>query len=188
MKLSQAKCPVASALSVGSLAVSDRVCIGAIAGAYGVKGEVRLKSFASDPEAISAYGQVAAENDGRSFSVRLTGRAAKGALTARLSGIDTREQAEALRGVRLYVERKRFPGLPDDEYYCSDLIGLQVSDPAGKALGRVKAVLNHGASDILEIEVIGRGASMLLPFTRDSVPAVDICAGRIIADPPDGLL
>ena len=167
--------------------MSERVCIGAIAGAYGVKGEVRLKSFASDPEDISAYGQVTTENDKRSFSVSLTGRVAKGALIARLSGVETREQAEALRGVRLYVHRELLPGLPDDEYYYSDLIGLEVCDTAGKALGQVKAVFNHGASDILEIEVIGQGTGILLPFTRDSVPAVDIGAGRIFANPPEGL-
>ena len=89
--------------------------------------------------------------------------------------------------MRLYVPRDRLPGLPDDEFYHADLIGLEVFDTGGTALGRIRAVLNHGASDLLEIEMQGQSATVLLPFTQQAVPTVDLTAGRIIADPPEGL-
>jgi 16S rRNA processing protein RimM len=106
---------------------------------------------------------------------------------ARLGGVATREQADALRGVRLYAPRDRLPSLPDDEYYHADLIGLAVLDTGGTVLGRVKAVLNHGAGDLLEVQIEGGSASVLLPFTRAAVPTVDLDSGRLIVDPPDGL-
>jgi 16S rRNA processing protein RimM len=166
--------------------MSDTVCVGAIAGAFGVKGEVRLKSFTANPEDIAAYGALLGEDGARSFTVTLTGQTS-GALTARLSGVATREQADSLRGTRLHVPRERLPSLPEDEFYHADLIGLCVHDTGGVLLGRVRAVLNHGASDLLEIERPGESATVLLPFTRDAVPTVDLAAGRIIADPPDGI-
>ena len=164
-----------------------RICLGAIAGAFGVHGEVRLKSFTATPEDIAAYGRLDTEDGARSFDIALTGQSAKGALIARLSGVATKEQADALRGTRLYAERSRLPALPDDEFYHADLIGLEVFDTGGASLGRVKAVLNHGAGDLLEIHGPGLKATVLLPFTREAVPTVDLAAGRIVADPPDGL-
>ena len=166
--------------------MSDTVCVGAIAGAFGVKGEVRLKSFTATPEDIASYGMLVTEDGSRSFEVTLTGQTS-GALTARLSGIATKEQADALRGVRLYVPRDRLPDLPEDEFYHADLIGLSVQDTGGAPLGRVRAVLNHGASDLLEIELAGESNTVLLPFTREAVPTVDLASGRIVADPPDGI-
>ena len=166
--------------------MTERVCVGAVAGAFGVKGEVRLKSFTATPEDIAAYGPVLTEDGARSFEVTLTGQTT-GALTARLSGIATKEQADALRGTRLYVPRDRLPALPEDEFYHADLIGLCVHDSGGARLGRVHAVLNHGASDLLEIETEGDSRTVLLPFTRAAVPTVDLETGRIIADPPEGI-
>lgn len=166
--------------------MSDTVCLGAISGAFGVRGEVRLKSFTATPEDIATYGPLTSEDGRHSFTVTLTGQTS-GALTARLSGIATREQADALRGVRLHVPRARLPALPEDEFYHADLIGLDVFDTGGAALGRVKAVLNHGASDLLEILAPGQTATVLLPFTQDAVPTVDLAARRIVADPPEGL-
>ncbi len=164
----------------------DLICIGAIAGAFGVRGEVRLKSFTSTPEDIATYGPLTTEDGARSFRVTLTGQTSN-ALTARLSDIRTKEEADALRGTQLFVARDRLPSLPDDEYYHADLIGLEVSDSGGTLLGHVKAVLNHGASDILEVQTPGQSSTVLLPFTRAAVPTVDLGAGRIVADPPDGL-
>jgi 16S rRNA processing protein RimM len=89
--------------------------------------------------------------------------------------------------MRLYVPRDRLPSLPDDEFYHADLIGLEVFDTGGTSLGRVKAVLNHGAADLLEIHGPGLKSTVLLPFTREAVPTVDLSAGRIVADPPEGL-
>ncbi|QYK40961.1 MAG: 16S rRNA processing protein RimM [Paracoccaceae bacterium] len=165
------------------MANPDRICVGAIAGAFGVAGEVRLKSFCAEPEAIAGYGALFVEDGTRSYTVRLT-RPVAGGLGARLSGVRTREEADALRGVTLWVDRSRLPRLPDDEFYHADLIGLAVQDTGGAALGRVTAVHNHGAGDMLEIAAPG-GRSILLPFTRAAVPTVDLAAGRIVADPPE---
>ena len=158
-----------------------RVCVGAIAGAFGVRGEVRLKSFCADPAAVAGYGPLATEDGARQFAVTLTGTVPQG-FSARLSGVSSREAAEALRGVRLYADRDRLPATAEDEYYHADLIGLPVQDTGGAPLGRVRAVLNDGASDILEVE--GAGGVMLLPFTHAVVPTVDLARGIIVADPP----
>lgn len=166
--------------------MSDLVCVGAIAGAFGVRGEVRLKSFCTRPEDIETYAPLVSEDGAQSYDVRLTGQIKNG-FSARLGGIATQEQAEALRGQQLYARRDQLPTLADDEYYHADLIGLEVLDTGGARLGRVKSVQNHGAGDILEIHGPGRTHTVLLPFTRAMVPTVDLKAGRIIADPPDGL-
>ena len=164
----------------------ERVCVGAVAGAYGVRGEVRLKSFCATPEAIADYGPLVSEDGSRRFEVSLKGPVA-GGVAARLSGVDSRAQAEALRGTRLYVARAALPDLPEDEFYHADLIGMPVHDPGGALLGHVRAVLNHGAGDLLEVHRPGGGEPVLLPFTQAAVPRVDIAAGRIVADPPEGL-
>ncbi|MGI3210824.1 ribosome maturation factor RimM [Roseovarius tibetensis] len=162
------------------------ICVGALAGAFGVKGEVRLKSFTATPEDIADYAPLMSEDGTHSFDVTLTGQTGN-AFTARLSGVATREQADSLRGTRLYVPRARLPGLPDDEFYHADLVGLEVVDTGGATLGRVRAVLNHGATDLLELHMPGRSDTVLLPFTKTAVPTVDLAAGRIVADPPEGL-
>ena len=165
---------------------TNLICVGAIAGAFGVKGEVRLKSFTAVPEDIATYGPLASENGSQSFAVTLTGQTKNG-LTARLSGVASKEAADALRGMRLFVARDALPGLPDDEYYHADLIGLEVCDTGGTLLGRVQNVLNHGASDLLEINGPDLKEAVLLPFTVEAVPTVDLATGRIVVDPPDGL-
>ncbi|MEZ5798752.1 MAG: ribosome maturation factor RimM [Paracoccaceae bacterium] len=164
----------------------DRICVGAIAGAFGVTGEVRLKSFCAEATDIAAYGPLHTADGSRSFTVRLT-RPVAGGLGARLSGVTTKEQADALRGTELYADRARLPALPDDEFYHADLIGLAVRDTGGAQIGTVIAVHNHGAGDILEIRVNGRKSAVLLPFTLATVPTVDIAGGRLIADLPEGL-
>ena len=168
------------------MTVQDRVCVGAVAGAFGVRGEVRLKPFTADPENIAAYGPVETEDGTRRFTITLN-RGVKGGVAGRLSGVQSREEAEALRGQRLYVPRSALPALEDeDEFYHSDLIGLTVEDLRGETLGVVLAVLNHGAGDMLEVKSQGR-PSILLPFTRDAVPHVDMAGRKVIADPPAGL-
>lgn len=166
---------------------TDRVCVGAIAGAFGVRGEVRLKSFCAEPEDISGYAPLYSEDGTQQYTLDIT-RSIKNGFAARLSGVTTKEQADDLRGTKLFVGRDQLPSLPDDEYYHADLIGLEVVDTGGTVLGRVKSVMNHGASDLLEIHGPGLKSTVLLPFTLDAVPTVDLGAGRIIADPPDGLL
>ena len=166
--------------------MSDRVIVGSIGGAFGVQGEVRLKSYCADPQAIADYTPLYTE-DGRSFAqVVLTGQLKNG-FTARLDGVVTKEDADALRNVNLYAPRDIMPSLPDDEYYYADLIGLTVVDTGGVTLGTVKNVMDHGAGDLLEIIVPGQSETVLLPFTQAAVPTVDLSAKRIVADPPDGL-
>lgn len=165
----------------------DRVCVGAIAGSFGVKGEVRLKSFCAEPEAIDSYGPLSSEDGQTVWEVKIS-RPIKNGFAARLSGVRSKEAADALRGTRLYAPRDVLPDLPDDEFYHTDLIGLTVFDTGGAELGRIKAVLNHGAGDLLEIAVKGEKQPLLLPFTVANVPTVDVAAGKVIADLPEGLM
>ncbi|GGG70402.1 ribosome maturation factor RimM [Salipiger pallidus] len=166
--------------------MTDMICVGSISGAYGVNGEVRIKSFTADPEAIADYAPLATEDGSREFDLQLT-RPVKGGFAARLTGVRSKEDADALRGVQLFAQRARLPHLPDDEFYHTDLIGLQVHDTGGVLLGPVKAVLNHGAADLLEVQVPGSSKTVLIPFTQAVVPTVDLAGGRIVADPPEGL-
>jgi 16S rRNA processing protein RimM len=164
----------------------DRLVVGRLAGPFGVKGEVRLKSFCAQPADIAGYAPLYSP-DGRVFRrLTITG-AGKGALTARVEGVSTREEAEALAGTDLLVDRDRLPSLPDDEFYHADLIGLPVHDGAGALIGTVRAVHDHGAGDILEVVRPG-GGEALIPFTRAAVPVVDLAGRRIVADPPEGAL
>jgi 16S rRNA processing protein RimM len=164
----------------------DRVCVGAIAGSFGVKGEVRLKSFCTDPEAIASYGPLFTEDGSRSFEVTLT-RAVANGIGVRLSGVLTKEQADELKGTSLFVARDKLPAIGDDEFYYADLIGLDVHDTGGAPVGKVHAVHNHGAGDLLEILGPGMKTALLLPFTRAMVPTVDLAARRVIIDLPEGL-
>lgn len=157
--------------------MSGQVCVGAIAGAFGVRGEARIKSFCAEPADIARYAPLSTE-DGRSFDLKIT-RPIKEGFAVRLSGVATREEAEALRGTRLYAPRERLPTLPDDEFYHADLIGLTVVDAGGAELGRVRAVHDFGAGDVLE--VLG-DREWLIPFTRAAVPTVDLNARRIVVD------
>lgn len=160
----------------------DQVCVGAIAGSFGVKGEVRLKSFCAEPAAISIYAPLSDES-GNSYDVKIT-RTIKNGLAARLSGVSSKEAADALKGTRLFAPRDRLPELDDDEFYHADLLGMAVLDTGGTKLGSVKAVLNHGAGDLLEVNT-GQGV-VLLPFSLAIVPTVDLAGRRIVVDPPDG--
>ena len=167
------------------------VLMGAIIGAHGIKGEVKVKSFASDPKAIAAYGALA-DAKGRSFDLALVGKGTPGKggtgqdiLIARIKGVGDRNAAEALKGVELFVARDRLPAIAAaEEFYSADLIGLTVTDRNGTALGRVAAVENYGAGDVLGIEGGPKG-SFDVAFTRALVPVVDVAGGRIQLDLPD---
>ena len=164
----------------------DRICVGSIGGAYGVQGEVRIKSFCAVPEDIESYAPLTTEDGSRSFTLAIL-RPIKNGFAGRIAEVATKEQADALKGTQLYASRDQLPTLPDDEYYYTDLIGLEVFDTGGAPLGHVKSVQNHGASDLLEVHAPGATATVLLPFTRAAVPTVDLSARRIVADPPEGL-
>jgi 16S rRNA processing protein RimM len=163
-----------------------RICVGAIAGAYGVRGELRIKSFCAVAEDIEVYSPLTSEDGKETFHLALI-RPIKNGFVARIAEVATKEAADALKGRQLFARREQLPSLPDDEYYHADLIGLEVLDSGGATLGRVKSVLDHGAGDILEVQRPGSPETVLLPFTLAAVPTVDLAAGRIIADPPDGV-
>ncbi len=168
------------------MANNKKICVGAIMGAFGVKGEVRVKSFCANPADIDSYGPLTNEDDSQSFDLTLT-RPVKTGFAAKIKGIRYKDQADALRGTRLFVDRDRLPSLPDDEFYHSDLVGLQMVDTGGESIGRIKAVLNHGAGDILEVTGKDIKGSLLVPFTLEVVPTVDLAAKRVIVDLPYGL-
>lgn len=167
--------------------MSERVCVGAISGAFGVQGELRVKSFCAVPEDIETYNPLTDASGTRDFVLALL-RPIKNGFAARITDVATKEDADALRGVQLFARRDQLPSLPDDEFYHADLIGLEVYDTGGTLLGRVKTVQNHGADDLLELQLAGGSATTFLPFTKAAVPTVDLASGRIVADPPDGIL
>ena len=166
--------------------MDELICVGAIAGSYGVRGEIRLKSFCAVPEEIEDYAPLLSEDGQTRYALTLT-RPVKNGFAARLAGVETKEEADALKGVQLYAPRDRLPSLPNDEYYHADLMGLEVYDIGGTLLGTVKSVQNHGAADLLELQGPALKGTVLLPFTLAAVPTVDLDQGRIIADPPEGL-
>lgn len=159
------------------------ILVGRVAGAFGVRGEVRITSFTADPLALLDYRDLRRE-DGSPGLTLLSGRPAKGGVVVRAGEVETREQAEALRGLRLYIPRDILPEPDEDEFYVTDLIGLAVETPEGELLGRVKNVQDFGAGDLLEVEP-PEGASWYLPFTREAVPEVRIAEGKILAVRPE---
>jgi len=162
------------------------VLMGVITGAHGVRGLVRVKSFTAAPAALAAYGPLEDVSGERRFALELAG-AVKGVLLARVPGVDDRNTAERLKGTRLYLPRAALPDPGEEEYYHADLLGLAVVLKDGSPFGTVKAVHDFGAGDSLEIERPD-GVVVLVPFTSASVPAVDIKAGRLVLEPPPGLL
>jgi len=160
-----------------------RVCLGSVAGAHGVRGALRVRSFAAEPDDIAAYGPVTDEAGTREFTLRIVGHAG-GALVIEVDGINDRNAAEALKGTRFYVARAALPEPEADEFYHADLIGLAAEDAGGAALGTVRAVHDHGAGVLIEIRAPD-GSELLVPFTRAAVPHVDIADGRVVVAPPD---
>jgi 16S rRNA processing protein RimM len=161
------------------------ILLGVIGAAHGIKGEVRIKAFTGDPLAIADYGPLVDEK-GRRFEIT-EARAAKEVVVARLKGVSTREGAEALNGVQLFVSRDKLRASEDeDEFLQADLIGCSAVGPDGVVLGSVTAVANYGAGDLLDIATPD-GRSILMPFTKAFAPRIDIAARRIDAEPPEGL-
>jgi 16S rRNA processing protein RimM len=158
---------------------ASRICLGQIGAAHGTSGEVRLRSFTAEPEAITGYGALETE-DGRVLTIESM-RPAKDHFVARLSGIADREAAEQLTNERLYVRRDRLPPTGDaDEFYHADLVGLAVADPAGKVFGTVIAIHNFGAGDLIEVQDRDNRSTHMLPFDKATVPEIDLAAGRIV--------
>ncbi|HEY4165300.1 MAG TPA: ribosome maturation factor RimM [Reyranella sp.] len=160
----------------------DRVLLGVVAAPHGVRGLVRIKSFTEDPMAVAAYGPLSDESGKKEYRVEALS-AARGAVLARIEGVADRTAAEALRGLRLYVERKQLPQAGDREWYEADLIGLEAVGTDGRNWGKVIAFHDFGAGSVMEVS----GGAML-PFTDEAVPEIDVAGGKVMVDPPAGLL
>ena len=159
----------------------SRVCLGAFAGAHGVKGDAKIKTFTEEPGGVAAYGPVETEDGARTFTLRVVKILTDGFVIARAPELASREDALSLKGVRLYVDRAKLPApTEEDEFYLDDLVGLAAYDEAGAPLGEVKAVHNFGAGDMLELfKIPGMKGLRLVPFTKEAVPDIDLEAGRV---------
>src|ERR1700744_6523495 len=159
-----------------------QICVARIGAAHGVRGQVKLWTFTEDPFAVTQYGPRSTKDGSRRFEVARA-REGKGHLVATLKGVTSRNEAERLNGLELYVARDKLPATDEDEYYHMDLIGLAALTSADAPLGKVVAIHNFGAGDIIEIAPPS-GPTMLLPFTNAVVPTVDIAGGRVVIELP----
>jgi 16S rRNA processing protein RimM len=163
------------------MAAGARVCVGQIGAPHGVRGEVRLRSFTADPEAIAGYGPLQTEN-GRVLEIKAL-RPAKDHFVAALSGIRDRDAAQQLSNLKLYVPRERLPRIAEaNEFYHADLIGLAVVNKAGEQLGIVLAIHNFGAGDLIEVRLDDSSRTEMIAFNELNVPIVDVAAGRIVVE------
>jgi 16S rRNA processing protein RimM len=163
--------------------VAAPICVARIGAAHGVRGAVKLWTFTEDPLAVQRYGPLLTKDGTRQFEVTHA-REAKDHLVATLKGVATREDAERLNGIELYIAREKLPDTSEDEYYHADLIGLAAVTADDAPIGRVIAIHNFGAGDIIEIAP-PHGATMLLPFTNAVVPTVDLAGGRVVIELPE---
>jgi len=161
---------------------NDRVLLGVVAAPHGVRGLVRIKSFTEDPMALASYGPLSDEAGKKAYRVE-TLSAARGAVLARIEGVADRTAAEALRGLRLYIERSALPGTGEREWYEADLIGLRAVGRDGRDWGKVMAFHDFGAGSVMELS-----GGVMLPFTDEAVPEIDIEGSRVVVEPPAGLL
>ncbi|WP_293371927.1 ribosome maturation factor RimM [Phenylobacterium sp.] len=157
----------------------DLIMVGRVAGAFGVRGEVRITSFTAEPLALVDYRTLLRE-DGSPGLTLASGRVAKGGVVARAAEVTTRDEAEALRGLKLYIPRASLPEPDEDEFYVADLVGMEVRSLEGDRLGQVRSVRDFGAGDLLEVAPAA-GESWWLPFTREAVPEVRMADGFLVA-------
>jgi 16S rRNA processing protein RimM len=162
---------------------SKLILVGQVAGGFGVRGEVRVTAYTAEPKTLLTWG-VLLRADGSPGLTLTGGRAEKSAVVGRAKEIATKEEADALRGLKLYIHRDLLPDPAEDEFYLTDLVGLEVRDPEGVVLGSVRAVQNFGADDMLEIAPALGGPTWYLPFTKDAVPTLHIADGWLLAVKP----
>jgi 16S rRNA processing protein RimM len=163
--------------------LAREVFLAAIMGAQGLKGAVKVKLFTEAPQAIPSYGPLR-DAQGRKYEITAFRAAKPGEAVISFAGIDNRTAAEALKGVELFVEREALPATAEEEFYHADLIGLEAQDSEGRVLGKVVAIHNYGAGDVVEI-IRPDSDSVLLAFTRETVPTIDIAGGRIVVAVPE---
>jgi 16S rRNA processing protein RimM len=160
-----------------------RLCLGVVVGTHGVRGVVKIKPFTEDPLDVGSYGPLSDESGQRSYEITVHG-VHKGSLLAGLSGVHDREAGQALKGLRLHVERSALPEVAEeDAFYYADLLGLRVEGTDGTHYGTVTQVDDHGAGDVIEV-TDARGKTRVWPFTKEIVPTVDLANGRLTVDPP----
>lgn len=159
------------------------ILVGHVAGAFGVKGEVRITTYTADPMALTAYGPLLRADGSHALTLGQA-RVTKDGLVARVKEVATKEEADALRNLKLHVPREALPPPEEDEFYLTDLVGLEARDAAEQVLGTVKAVQNFGADDMLEIAPTQGGPTWYLPFTREAVPELHIADGWLLAVRP----
>ena len=160
--------------------MEKRVCIGKIVAAHGIKGEVKVRSINQNPLDLDKYGAVENTDGSKKFSIKVVGLVSTNA-RVKIAGVTTRNDAEALIGTELYVPRSALPELDEEEFYLSDLIGLDVClKTPDKKIGKVAAFQNYGAGDIIEIKLSGQKETEMLPFTKAYVPTINVDEGYII--------
>ena len=164
----------------------DMVLVGVIVGAHGIKGEVKLKSFTSEPLSIGRYGPLQSKSGQKFEIIKL--KAARDDFIASLKSVNDRNEAETLKGVELFVSREKLPKLKAHETYAHDLMGLDVVLENGSKLGKLVSMPNYGAGDLLEVVVEGSAETVLIPFTSAFVPQEDFSTGRITVILPEGYL
>jgi len=162
------------------------VPVGIIGAARGLKGDMRVKSFTADPLAIDSFGKLWDENGTKAFVVKVIGQQ-KGMVLVRIKGVEDRNAVDALKGQTLYAERESLPNTEADEYYFSDLQGLDVKLLDGEAFGKVVEAEDFGGGPFIEVASLAHGR-VLIPFTKACVPEVDMASRQIMVDLPDGLL
>ena len=163
-----------------------KILVGEFGRAQGIRGEVRIKSFTENPLSLAGYKPLSDESGDTEYKILSARLHERDILVARLEGVTTREQAEALTRKKIYAPREALGDNAEGEYLQADLIGLRVAIRDGAVIGRVRGIENYGAGDLLDIELAGQPVSRLLPFTVACVPDVDIPGGRIVIDPPLG--
>jgi 16S rRNA processing protein RimM len=165
---------------------SEKICLGRVLGAHGVRGLVRVRAFTEEPENVAAYGPVETPS-GKSFKIEAL-NILKDAVLCRFDGIGDRDQAEALKGTDLFVSRDKITesSLEEGEWYHADLLGLEVRNRQGEPIGQIVAVENFGAGDLIDIRVKARGQNFFLPFTDDNVPEINLGQNYVVIDPPHG--
>lgn len=158
---------------------SPRILVGVFGAPHGVRGELRLKSYTEQPLTITSYAPLSSEDGRQSFTIQSARLVKDDLLVVRLKDVDDRSTAERLTNLRLYVDRGQLPAVEEDEFYYSDLVNLRAETEAGELLGRIVALQNFGAGDLLEIAPTGK-ETILVPFTKAFVPVVDVASGRVV--------
>jgi 16S rRNA processing protein RimM len=166
------------------MAAPRLVAVGIFGAPHGVRGEVRVKSYTDDPKSLAAYGELTDVAGAQRFKIAALRPLKDDMVVVRLYGVADRDAAAALNGSELFARRENMPPPEGDEFYHADLVGLRAETAAGEEIGRVLALSNYGAGDILEVAPKGGGETLLFPFTKAVAPEVDVAGGRVVIVPP----